>query len=153
MTRAPSDAPTAGHGPGDPAAPAGRTRSVRHTFASTVLVLESFVVFFATLVAFGLRVASPGVVWAVGGTLSVMLVVLAGALRRPGGYLAGSIVQGLVLTSGVVLLGAPVPAAPFAAAIALVVGAMFVALWIVALRLGGRIDRERAEWDAAHQGG
>ena len=34
----------------------------------------------------------------------------------------------------------------------LIVGGIFVVLWIVALRLGGRIDRERAEYDAAHPG-
>ena len=33
-----------------------------------------------------------------------------------------------------------------------VVGGIFVVLWIVALRLGGRIDRERAEYDAANPG-
>jgi hypothetical protein len=27
-----------------------------------------------------------------------------------------------------------------------------VIMWVVALHLGGRIDRERAEWDAAHPG-
>ena len=34
-----------------------------------------------------------------------------------------------------------------------VVGGIFVVLWVVALRLGGRIDRERAEYDAAHPRG
>jgi len=27
---------------------------------------------------------------------------------------------------------------------------VFCAMWVAALRLGGRIDRERAAWDAAH---
>jgi len=128
-------------------------RSARRTFASTVLVLESLVVCFATLVAFGLRVATPALVWAVGGTLSVVLVVGAGMLSRPGGYLAGSIGQGLVLVSGVTLFAAPVRTAGFVAMIALVVGAIFVTLWVVALRLGGRIDRERTRWDVVHPGG
>jgi hypothetical protein len=30
------------------------------------------------------------------------------------------------------------------------VGGIFVVLWIYALRLGSRVDRERAEYDAAH---
>lgn len=152
MTTAPSAAPT-GPGPGDQPRPVGRKRSARHTLASTVLVLEAFVVCFATLVAFGLRVAPPGVVWAVGGTLGAMLVVTVGMLRGPGGYLAGSVVQGLVLAGGVVLAAAPVRAAGFVGMTALGVGAVFVALWGVALRLGGRIDRERAEWDAADVAG
>ncbi|MGV8967607.1 MAG: DUF4233 domain-containing protein [Cellulomonas sp.] len=130
-----------------------RRRSARRTFAATVLMLEAFVVFFATLVSFGLRVAPTGVVWAVGGTLSVVLVLLSGMLRRPGAYLAGSIVQGLILASGLVLLAAPARAASFAAATAIFIGVVFVALWVVALRLGGRIDREKAQWDQDNAGG
>ena len=133
--------------------PLVRRRSARRTFAATVLVLEAFVVFFATLVAFGLRVAPTGVVWAVGGTLAVVLVILSGMLRRPGAYLAGSVVQGLILAGGLVLLAAPARAASFAAATAIFVGILFIALWVVALRLGGRIDREKAEWDVANPAG
>jgi len=129
-----------------------RRRSARRTFAATVLLLEAFVVFFATLVAFGLRVAPTGIVWAVGGALCVVLVLLSGMLRRPGAYLAGSIVQGLVLASGIGLLAAPARAASFAAWTAIFVGSLFVALWVVALRLGGRIDREKAQWDQANAG-
>ncbi|RYV51761.1 DUF4233 domain-containing protein [Pengzhenrongella frigida] len=150
MTSPSSDLPTGAPGTSRPPSPqTGGRRSVRRTFAATVLVLEAFVVFFAALVAFGLRAAPTGVVWAVGGTLSLVLVVLSGMLRRPGAYLAGSVVQGLILASGFVLLFAPVRAASFVGGTALGVGIVFVALWVVALRLGGRIDREKAEWDAA----
>ncbi|WP_407342309.1 DUF4233 domain-containing protein [Pengzhenrongella phosphoraccumulans] len=139
--------------PSSDSPPLVRRRSARRTFAATVLVLEAFVVFFATLVAFGLRVAPTGVVWAVGGTLAVVLVALSGMLRRPGAYLAGSVVQGLILAGGLVLLAAPARAASFAAATAIFVGILFIALWVVALRLGGRIDREKAEWDVANPAG
>jgi len=127
-----------------------RKRSARHTFAATTLVLEGFVTIFATLAVFGLRAAPSGVVWALGGSLTVVLVLLSGLLSRPGGYLAGTVVQGLVLAGGLLLFAAPVDDAAFVASMTTVVGAIFVTLWIVALRLGGRIDRERAEWDAAH---
>ena len=150
MTTAPSDAPSSGPGPGGAARPAKRRRSARHTFAATVLVLEGFVVFFATLVAYGVRAAPPGVVFAVGGSLALVLVLLSGMLSRPGGYLAGTVVQGFVLAGGVVLFAAPVRSATFVAGTTLVVGVIFAVLWVIALRLGGRIDRERAEWDAAH---
>lgn len=160
MTTAPSAAPAGGPEPDGEAGPEGaagpgvrRRRSARHTFAATTLVLEGFVVFFATLVAFGLRVAPPSVVWAVGGVLAVVLVLLSGMLSRPGGYLAGTVVQGFVLAGGLVLYAAPVDGAAFVASMTLAVGAVFVTLWIVALRLGGRIDRERSEWDAAHPDG
>ena len=76
----------------------------------------------------------------VGGGLSVLLILLSGFVSRPGGYVAGSVVQVLVLAVG------------FLVPMMFVVGGIFVVLWVVALRLGGRIDRERAEYDAAHPG-
>ncbi|KGM12845.1 DUF4233 domain-containing protein [Cellulomonas bogoriensis] len=128
--------------PGDPSqAPGGAPdapgpvvhRSARRQFAGTILVLEAFVVLFATLVAFGLRVAPAGVVWLLGGVLLVSLVLVAGLLRWPAGYVAGSALQVPVLAVGV------------AVPMMFVVGAVFVVLWVVALRLGARIDRERLE--------
>jgi len=147
-------------GPGPGADPPGggqpgpaRRRSVRHTFAASTLVLEGLAVFFATLVVFALRMAPAGVVWAVGGSLALVLVLLAGMLSRPGGYLAGSVAQVVVLAGGLVLFAAPIDDAAFVAGVTLVVGLVFVGLWVGAMRLGGRIDRERAEWDAAQLDG
>lgn len=116
-------------------------------FASTILVLESFVMVFATLVVVGLRNvpdAAPslpvGLVWGVGATMVVVLIVLSRLVGRPGGYLAGSLAQ------------VPVVAAGFVVPMMFVVAAIFVVLWVVSLRLGARVDRERAEYDAAHPG-
>ncbi|WP_227424875.1 DUF4233 domain-containing protein [Pengzhenrongella sicca] len=134
-------------------APTARRRSARHTFAATMLVLEAFAVFFATLVVFALQMAPAAVVWAVGGALAVTLVLASGLLRRPGGYVAGSVVQAVVLAASIALFGAPIDDAAFVAGTTLVVALVFVGLWVAALRLGGRIDRERAEWDAAHPAG
>ena len=117
-----------------------RKRPAKPQFTQTILVLEAVLVFFATLVAYGLRLAEPAAVWWVGGTLSVTLIVLSGLMTRPGGYGAGTVVQVLVLGVG------------FFVPMMFVVGGIFVVLWIVALRLGGRIDRERAEYDAANPG-
>lgn len=102
-----------------------------------MLVLEAFVVLFATLVAFGLRVADPARVWLVGGALTLSLVLAAGTLRRPGGYVVGSVLQVAVVAGGL------------AVPLMYVVGGIFALLWLVALRLGARIDRERAEREAA----
>lgn len=125
----------------DPApAPATRTattRSARRQFAATILVLEAFVVFFAGLVAFGLREVDPAVVGIGGGALALSLVLAAGVLRRPGGYVVGSVLQ------------APLLATAFVVPLMIAVAVVFVALWVMALRLGGRIDRERAERLAA----
>lgn len=129
-----SDAPA-------PVPPAtARKRPARQLFASTVLGLEALVVFFATLVAFGLRVAPSAAVWTAGGVLAVSLVLMAGAAGRPGGYLAGSVGQVLLVAAALVV--------PMMAVIAVV----FVVLWVLALVLGGRVDAERAAWDAEHLG-
>ena len=126
-------------------APVRRKRPALPQLASSVLMLEAFLVLFATLVAYGLAAASSTAlstraVWLLGGALRVVLGVLSRTVTRRGGYVAGSVAQVLVLAVGVV-----VP-------VVVVVGGVFVIMWVVALRLGGRIDRERAEWDAAHPG-
>jgi len=128
-----------------PAPAVRRKRPARPQFASSVLLLEAVLVLFATLTAFGLAAAkqteySAGTAWLVGGALVVLLAVLSRTVTRPGGYVAGSLAQVLVLVTGAVV--------PMMA----LLGAVFVIMWVVALRLGGRIDRERAEWDAAHPG-
>jgi len=117
-----------------------RKRPAKPQFTQMILVLEALLVFFATLVAYGLRLADTTTVWWVGGTLAVTLILLSGLVSRPGGYVAGSIAQVLVLAGG------------FFIPMMFVVGGIFVVMWLVALRLGGRIDRERAEYDAAHPG-
>jgi len=112
-------------------------RSAKVQFTSVILLLEAFVVVFATFVLYGLRDVpaglpdsvpnlDPAVIWTVGATMFVTLVVLSRACGRPGGYVAGSVAQ--VLVAAWTLIG----------------------LWVASLRLGGRIDRERAEYDAAH---
>ncbi|WP_298459580.1 DUF4233 domain-containing protein [uncultured Cellulomonas sp.] len=153
---------TASPGPDVPASPGApapgataprRRRSARRQFAATTLATEAFVVLFVTLVALGLRVAPAGALWAAGGGLALVLLLLSGMLRSPGGYLAGSLVQIPVIGCGVVLLLSPVTGSGFAATIVFVVAGLFALLWVVSLRVGGRIDRERAEWDAAHADG
>lgn len=108
-------------------------RSARRQFAATMLVLEACVVLFAALVAYGLEVAEPRAVWLLGGGLALSLLLAAGLLRQPGGYVVGSVLQVAVVAGGLL-----VP-------LMFVVGGIFAALWIVSMRLGARIDRERAE--------
>ena len=115
-----------------------RKRPATIVFAETMLLLEAFLVVFATLVGHGLRVAPDGAVWGVGLGLAAALAVLAGFQRSRGGRVAGSVAQAAVLACG---LAVP---AMFA------IGGVFVVLWVAMMRLGGRIDRERAAFDAAH---
>jgi hypothetical protein len=115
--------------------PDPRPRSAKRQFTASILVLEAFVAAFAALVAFGLRTADPAVVWGVGGALALSLVLAAGLVGRPGGYVVGSVLQ------------APLVAATAVSdPVMVVLGVVFVVLWVVALRLGGRIDREREEY-------
>jgi hypothetical protein len=105
-----------------------------------MLTLEAFVAFFATLVAYGLRLAPSGPIWVVGGAVTVACLLTAGTLRRPGGYLAGTVLQALVMAGAVIAATEDAAGVMF-----LVTWAVFVALWVAALRVGGRIDRERRE--------
>lgn len=139
------------HHPSEPPRPGDAIkpkRSARVQFASTTLVLEAFVLLFATLAAYGLRTVpslwpsgvapSATAVWVAGGVFVVVLLVLSRLVSAPGGYLAGTLVQ------------LPVVATGFAVPMMFVLGGLFAVLWVVALRLGSRIDRERAAYDAAH---
>ena len=123
-------------------------KPARVQFTSMVLQLEAFVVLFAGMALHGLqgtgfglgvlRLASVVPMWIFTGLLCVVLLVLSRTMGRPGSYMAGSVVQVPVLAMGLLL-----PMMFF-------VGAVFVTLWVVSLRLGARIDRERAEYDEEH---
>ena len=108
-------------------------RSARRMFATTVLLLEVLVVFFAALVAYGLRLADPAAIAVAAGGVALLAVLAVGLLRSSAGYVLGTALQVWVLATGLV-----VPAM-------YVLGGLFTLLWVVGLRLGGRIDRERAE--------
>ncbi len=123
-----------------------RQRPATLVFTQSVLALQAFTALFATLTVFGLAKGDALsdhpfglIVWMVIGGLALMLLLLlaAGVQQRPWGRWLGWILQVPMLAAGFV-----VPAIA-------VMGAIFVALWIMALRLGGRIDRERAERDEA----
>lgn len=103
-------------------------RSLRRTLAASVLAFEAFVALFAGLVAKDLADLPRGVGLTAGVVLMVVCVLVAGLLRRPEGYLAGWVVQVLLVVSGVW-----VPAM-------FVVGTVFALLWWVALRQGARLD-------------
>lgn len=115
----------------------GRTRptsprSVKRTLASIVLGFEVIVVFLAALVMFGLG-ALPPVVALVGGVVMCLLLLATVALLRfPAAYLAGWILQGVLVLSGFFN-----PAMFF-------IGAMFAGMWIYCMVTGDRIDRQQS---------
>lgn len=105
---------------------------------SSVLAFEVIVVFLATsLAASGGAVSDPAWAWAAGLTLMVLLAVSIGTLGRPWGIGVGWIMQALVLATSVVVGWTM-----------LVVGAIFVLLWFLAVRNGRRVDALRADRSA-----
>jgi len=112
-----------------------RNKSTQRTLGSMLMAFESFVVFFATLVAFGLKVADGPVVWAIGLSLSFLLIMTPAILGKKFSYAWGWFLQLVV-----VALGIWVP-------LMYVLGGIFVCLWAWAMIAGGTIDKARAVLD------
>ncbi|GAA2233393.1 hypothetical protein GCM10010401_01470 [Rarobacter faecitabidus] len=122
-------------------------RSAKMQFAQATLILEAFVILFATLVVNTLR-SVPSVwqgdpptaarVWIAGGALVLILILISRYAGTSTGDIAGSAVQVPILLSALV-----VP-------MMVVLGIVFTVIWILSLWVGGRIDRERAAYDAAN---
>lgn len=110
-------------------------RSPTRIAAATTLTCEALVVFFAGLVAKDLSSLSLGAALGISGALSLACLLTAGMLGRRGGYVAGSLLQVLVVGYGFWL-----PAMFF-------VGLLFAGLWAMALVMGTRAEREaRLSW-------
>ena len=99
---------------------------------ASVLVFEGLVVFFAMLVALDLSDVDHATLWLVGSAALVVCVALAGLLRRRWAIPAGSVLQVLIIGTGVV-----VPTMYF-------LGAIFAGLWFLAIFLGRRVERLQA---------
>lgn len=104
--------------------------------AAVVLTFEALVIVFAGLVARGLSGLPPGTALGLSGALALACLLAAGVQRGPAGHAIGSALQVAVVASG------------FWVGTMFVLGPLFGALWVVALRVGRRIDREKAA-DAA----
>jgi hypothetical protein len=111
-------------------------------FTQTTLLLEAFVALFAVLTLWGLARAgqvdvSPAALWGFGFGFVALLAWAAGQQAKPRGRIIGWLLQAPMILAGLVL-----------PAIA-VIGIVFLAIWITGVRLGAKIDRERAERIAA----
>jgi hypothetical protein len=112
-----------------------RQRTVTESLLSIVLVIEAVVLFFAGLVAFGLKVLEPvfpaWIALPAAGVAIVVLLVATQLLRfRWGVWL------GWVLQAALIALGILVPTM-------YVVGAGFALFWIYCFTRGRRIDAAR----------
>jgi len=119
-----------------------KTKSTKRLLASIVLSFQSIVIFFATLTAFGLKMANPEsnlpaqeVIWGIGLSFALLAIVTPGLLRSPAGYWVGWVIQAALLVSGFWLWGM------------FVIGAILVGLWIWALVAGGTIDKARENYN------
>lgn len=97
---------------------------------STVLIMETVVIWLAIPVALAVEHASVRKAGVAGVVLAVAAVVLAGLARRRLRWtiVGGSVLQALVIAAGVI-----VPVMYF-------LGAIFAAFWVIGLRLGHRLD-------------
>jgi chromate transport protein ChrA len=105
--------------------------------ASSVLLAEALIVLFAALVAKDLSGLGTTASLVGGGVVAIVCLLLCGLLRHRWAYIAGTLVQVVLLASGVV-----VPLMFF-------LGGLFALLWGLALYLGSKGERIAAEHRAA----
>jgi len=103
-------------------------RSVQRSLGSMVLAFESFVVFFGTLVAFGLKVADAATVWTFGLIFATVLILTPGYLGRKYSYIFGWMLQVLLLVVS------------FYVPWMLLISIIFVGFWGWAMIAGATID-------------
>lgn len=113
-------------------------RSALVTFTQATLLFEAFATMFATLVLWGLGRGGQldidsGIIWAGGGGLVVLFVCASGMAARRWGRILGWVLHLPLIAAGVLETTIAV------------VGVMFLGVYALGVRLGSRIDRERAE--------
>ncbi|MFI6994683.1 DUF4233 domain-containing protein [Nonomuraea wenchangensis] len=95
---------------------------------ASVLGMEAIVAGLITPVAIVVGKVQPALAVTVGIGLAVLCVVAAGLLKKPVGYLLGSVVQVLAIASG------------FLVTSMFFLGAIFAALWITAIMVARRVE-------------
>lgn len=115
-----------------------KSKSVKRMLASILMAFEAFIVFFATLAGFGLKVADGPVVWAVGLTLSFALILTPAILGRKGSYVFGWVLQAAIVAIGFWLVAM------------FYIGGVFACMYAWAMIAGGTIDKAKAAFDRAN---
>jgi len=115
-----------------------RRRSTTESLLSIVLLLEAILLFFVSLVLFGLKTLPPLVAFG-GGAVFVAVILATIALTRwPIGIALGWVIQAALIALGVFN------------PVMYVVGAGFAAFWIWCFVRGRQIDRARRDYLASH---
>lgn len=115
-----------------------RTRSTTESLLSIVLGLEAVLVFFITLVVYGLKVLPAPVAFGGGVALLVLLLIGSAVVRWRAGVWFGWVMQAVLIATGVLT------------PLMYVIGAGFTAMWVFCFVRGRSIDHQRAAWAAAH---
>ncbi|MEN9603614.1 MAG: hypothetical protein RLZZ06_714 [Actinomycetota bacterium] len=112
-----------------------KTKSLKRSLGSMALAFESFVVFFAMLAAFGLKLADPVTVWTVGLSLSIVTILLPGVLGKKGSYAFGWVLQILFLGISIFTIAYSPLGYGY-----LVFSIIFLGLWAWAMIAGSTLD-------------
>jgi hypothetical protein len=114
-----------------------RDRGARESLLSITLVLEAIMFFFPMLVVYGKHTLPAGVAFG-GGLAAIVVLTLASRMTgsRPG-VVFGWLLQAAILATGFI--------EPFM----VVVGLVFLALWVFCFVKGGQLDRQNAARRAA----
>jgi Na+/melibiose symporter-like transporter len=104
-----------------------------------VLGFESFIIFFATLVAFGTNQDKGLTIWLVGLSLVFAFLVTPALLGPRWSYYWGSALQLMMLAAAFF-----VPASSWMLGLMLLVGIIFIGLWTWGMIAGATIDKARA---------
>ena len=109
-----------------------RPRSLQRALGSMVLGFESFIVFFATLVAFGLDKPHGATIWAVGLTLAFLMILTPAFLGSRWSYYFGSFLQVAMLATA------------FWVPLMWIVGIVMIGLWAWGMIAGITVDRAKS---------
>jgi uncharacterized membrane protein len=111
-----------------------REKSATESLLSIALLLEAILIFFVVMVAFGLKVLPPAVVFGGGAALFVIMLVTGRLIRFTWAVWAGWLLQAALIAIGVLL-----PLMYF-------IGAVFCAIWIYCFLMGRKLDRQKAAY-------
>jgi hypothetical protein len=115
-----------------------RQRSVTEMLLSIVLALEAVLVFFITLVVYGLKSLEPGLAFGGGALLILALFLTSSLLRYPWGVWPGWVLQLVLVATG------------FLVPLMFFIAACFFAIWIFCFVRGRQIDHQKAAFAAQH---
>ena len=115
----------------------GTTGKFTWPMLATVLAGQSIIIFFGALVARGAAIAdsepaAAGRYLLVGSAVAALCLLGSGLTRKPYGVTLGWVVQLLTILAG------------FVVPMMFLVGLIFLALWVVSLLQGGKVDRMQA---------